>query len=670
MVDSTITLYKDVGLSPDYSRTMDFTTKAEQKAWFASLATPSNSFTITANYNKIQNSFVIHEEVGDMYGYSYVRIQGLDTTGREYYGFITKVELVDGESTRFDVLLDVIQTFMCEWELGQCYVYKEHCDRWGSGNNPIRITPGTDGITANMVTKTCQQLSDIDYVFGVIIFTSTRSYYVQVTENEFGEIRDTSINYAIIPLYKDVDKADKLLYFRFTYGVDTPSSEINFRLPSFNEFMSGIAPSVLGIDPNSVVGSFILPDIGCNVSVIPYEDTYAITMFDSPANIVQDYLIKSGGEEYYPKYPLCAWDSKPDVLPTDGDIGCQLMTPSQIFSLMNLYGLNKQLDNVSKPVKPSDNTESSSEHEPALYMHPYTIRSVISNGTIVGNIPDISVFSDAPNYLEIFTNIKASGVQSYIYYGDPDTPVDKNTDIANGNCFLINNITADVIGDNYLSYCLTARDSDRRMMWSSIASNTINQAVFMGYGGALVGSRSNSGKNDPMKNADAIDVANYGGAMVKAMGYGLASSFITSAISGVDMWIQQEAKEQTIRNTPPDTISLGSGAGLINSGEFGYYYVERVCDDVNYNTAYNRFKYYGYTVNTMEKPNIRSRKYYNYICTGNTVIKGAIPANIKQALVKIFENGITLFHADYCDTTEYPTNSTGEEYENIERSLM
>ena len=117
-------------------------------------------------------------------------------------------------------------------------------------------------------------------------------------------------------------------------------------------------------------------------------------------------------------------------------------------------------------------------------------------------------------------------------------------------------------------------------------------------------------------------------------------------------------------------MALGSGSGIVETGEFGYYFVERKCDDVNWKTAYDRFRHYGYTVNRIEVPNLKSRKYYNYICTANTTVKGPIPANIKQDLVNIFEKGITFFHADNCDSTDYPTNTSGIELENIERSLI
>ena len=91
---------------------------------------------------------------------------------------------------------------------------------------------------------------------------------------------------------------------------------------------------------------------------------------------------------------------------------------------------------------------------------------------------------------------------------------------------------------------------------------------------------------------------------------------------------------------------------------------ETIVDDVAYETAKNNFRYYGYIVNKIEVPNIKSRYYYNYICTLNTTIKGSLSADIKNAIAKIFEKGITFFHADHCNTTEY------NNYENIERALI
>ena len=681
MVDATVTLYKDIGLDANYNRSMLFNDKTTQNTWFSSISSEYKTTLTNVNYNKLQNSFYVHDELGDVYNYTYVRLQNIDDSGRIYYGFISNVTLVDEETTRFDIVLDPIQTFMGEWKLGECYVYKEHVDRWDTGTQPTRITPGQEGISANMVVSNCKEIvtpntiTDTELVFGIIAFTSTRKFIITDVPPSSAEngVRDNGMYYAVIPLYRDVSKANIPLYYRCSQdGSSTAGKETqNLRLPTYNEFAGGVAPAVLGIDPNSVLGAYIIPAIGGQINAYSYNDTYAITLLDVSTNLTQYYGVRGDVDTPIPMYPLTIWTAQDGTVATDGEYGCQLFRNQDIFSLMDTNRVYVSIaDSISKPTKPTNNAMASDTYEPALYMYPYMVRSIISNGAIVGNIPDVAVFTDTTPNIKVCTNIKANGVQNYFYYGSIDDRIERNTEIAQGDCFIAGANTVDVIGDNYMSYCLTARDSDRRMMWSSIASNTLNQAVFMGYGGALVGSRSNSGKNDPKKNPEAVDVAGYGKAMLSAMGMGVASSLITSGISGVDMWIQQEAKEQTIRNTPPDTVALGSGSAIVETGEFGYYFVERKCDDVNWKTAYDRFRHYGYTVNKIEVPNLKSRKYYNYICTVNTTVIGPIPANIKQDLVNIFEKGITFFHADNCNSTEYPKNTSGAELENIERSLI
>ena len=69
-------------------------------------------------------------------------------------------------------------------------------------------------------------------------------------------------------------------------------------------------------------------------------------------------------------------------------------------------------------------------------------------------------------------------------------------------------------------------------------------------------------------------------------------------------------------------------------------------------------------VNRYDKPDIRSRKYFDYILTNGCVIEGSLNTVIKQELAAIYDSGITIFHGDYSSTLDYPTT------ENIERSLL
>ena len=107
---------------------------------------------------------------------------------------------------------------------------------------------------------------------------------------------------------------------------------------------------------------------------------------------------------------------------------------------------------------------------------------------------------------------------------------------------------------------------------------------------------------------------------------------------------------------------------LNNIGQFGF--VELRCDDVTFQTAYDNYRKYGYEVSRFETPDINSRKYYNYIQTLYFKINGALTGDEKDTISRIINNGVTFVHMDYSSIIGYPTDTSGYELENIERSLI
>ena len=103
---------------------------------------------------------------------------------------------------------------------------------------------------------------------------------------------------------------------------------------------------------------------------------------------------------------------------------------------------------------------------------------------------------------------------------------------------------------------------------------------------------------------------------------------------------------------------------MINVDTIQYRVFRVICDSENTKNYYQQFRKYGYEVNRFEVPNIKSRKYFNYIMTTECIIEGSMNGSIKQDLATIFDSGITIFHGDYCTELTYPTE------ENIERSLL
>lgn len=56
------------------------------------------------------------------------------------------------------------------------------------------------------------------------------------------------------------------------------------------------------------------------------------------------------------------------------------------------------------------------------------------------------------------------------------------------------------------------------------------------------------------------------------------------------------------------------------------------------------FSMYGYAINRVKTPNLHSRQYWNFVQTENCVIAGDMPSSSKEAIARIFDGGITLWH--------------------------
>ena len=699
MVDATVTLYKDIGLSMSYSRTMDFSSKNAQTIWFNSVPANQKLTLTNVNYNKVQNSFYVHEEVGDIYGYSYVRLQDIDNSGRTYYGFISNVELVDEETTRFDITIDPLQTFLGEYEIGESFVVREHIDRWFS-NNPTNLKPTGVNIDTVM-TKDVQHAIDGDN-YKVCVIAISSSAYKQVPEST--PLDKIYFAYAIVNIEDPDENVYGIRAYRKVAFSNTAEDPVftnstymdKVKYPSLNQILGGEIFDEFNIPPESIVSISIIPDTGIktvdsealevsfpsfrmqievatikNITVPEY--TTSIT---PRQNTTGRYWIEPGrSEEAY-------WlDTDPirgfcNLAPIIGGTISSSTEPTDTVYMLSLLECTANsfsndeftlATNLSKPTKPSNGDLAYPAHEPAMYMEPFR-QYIITDykGTQILQIPNYFVVSSSStDVIKVYTILDVSGVQLFVGYRNYGMSINLHDMASQG---IVNQYICDTIpfvNEQWLNYKLTSLDTDRANTMNMIVGNIITGGIYGTYGGALVGSRSASGDRDSKEKRNqllkrgAIGAAFIGG--MSTVGAGL--------VDGMVAWESQKIKEQAVRNKPSPVVGNSSAISFLND-DYTFKIIELECDKYNYDTAYNNFKYYGYDTRIMEKPNLRSRKYYNYIITQGCNVKGALSAEIKDEIARIFDSGITLFHMDYCTEPDYPTNTDGDEYENIERSLI
>jgi len=619
---TTVELFKDIGLTKSMKKTMEFTTKEAQTTWFSSKI--AKTVTNVA-FNKLQNKLKLPMDYGEALAYTYVRFKNLDKSGRIYYYFIDSVALVDDSTVSFQLAIDPIQTFMTEWSLDTCMVNRCHCDRWSSiSDYPIRITPNVEGINANYIADIKQDLSETITSYSIPIhcvyfYTSTTHANSPWFELYFAPISESK--YHFYSEYEGELSSYETLQFFFTNSV----------FATFN------------IDPEKVLAMGILP-------YMPVNYTYTIDSADPNKIII--------------KYDTA---DQVKIISTGSPNGICLAKTN------NVTRLDKDITiSVKRPTKPSNNALISQYYEPALFMAPYRNRYIYTANNQV-NIQLSDIILGQGNNLKISLSVCPSAQQVLFKTGDSDDYISANLE-GNLNSALTDSL--DIMNNPWLTYMYTQRDSDRQIMNNNMLQNAVNNLIFMGYGGALVGSRGGGliKENPIYDNIQGLPqsqqpILGYqrglNPALAGAVGLAAGASIVTSLVDAHMAFQNQRLQERIIQNKAPSIAISGSNAYFNYRKKLNtLYYCETECDDTNLQKAFNNFYMYGYEINEWRVPYIRTRKYFDYILTNGAVVKGAIPQDMKEQIATIFNNGITLFHSDYCTDLEYPA------YENIERGLL
>ena len=108
-----------------------------------------------------------------------------------------------------------------------------------------------------------------------------------------------------------------------------------------------------------------------------------------------------------------------------------------------------------------------------------------------------------------------------------------------------------------------------------------------------------------------------------------------------------QAKLADINNIPPTISNMGNNSLFSFGNNYrGIYIVCKTIRPEYVKQLTNYFKMFRYKVNKLERPNLKSRLYYNYIKTVNANIVGNIPNNYLNSLKGIFDRGLTIWHTE------------------------
>ena len=107
------------------------------------------------------------------------------------------------------------------------------------------------------------------------------------------------------------------------------------------------------------------------------------------------------------------------------------------------------------------------------------------------------------------------------------------------------------------------------------------------------------------------------------------------------------AKIKDISNTPPSLSKLGGNSNFDYGNDInGLYVIKKQITPTNRKRLSDFFKMYGYKVNELKVPNLRTREHFNFLKTIGANIIGSIPQDQLRDIQEIFNKGVTVWHTD------------------------
>lgn len=130
--------------------------------------------------------------------------------------------------------------------------------------------------------------------------------------------------------------------------------------------------------------------------------------------------------------------------------------------------------------------------------------------------------------------------------------------------------------------------------------------------------------------------------------FGDVGAGVSTALGGVDTIITNmiDKYQHSIEPNQSKGGSGGSGANVA-AGIQNFFFYQMTITKEYAERIDSFFSYYGYKVNRFDKPNTKSRYFWNYIKTIDANLEISIPQPYFDKLKEIFNNGTTIWHTPY-----------------------
>lgn len=191
--NSDIRLLSNVPIDTDYVHTLWFASADEQKAYFES----KNRLYLTTQYyvRKGRGYIKIQAKADEIYDCNYMMYRNTSFGNKWFYAFINNIEYINNNTAMVNFTVDLLQTWLFEMHLNQCFIERQHSVTDAPGDNLIpEGLEGGEYVYNDGDYEWCHNWSEYD----VIVLTSFQSSLTPTNEWIFTPGSTTGIVQGII----------------------------------------------------------------------------------------------------------------------------------------------------------------------------------------------------------------------------------------------------------------------------------------------------------------------------------------------------------------------------------------------------------------------------------------------------------------------------------------
>lgn len=623
--NGTIYLVSGAPIDMTYHHQIDFKNPEEQFVFWGSKVI--KELTSYSYVRREKRSIHVSIPFDELDGINYLYYRAKDNA-KFYYAFVTDRQYVNPKSSIIFFEIDVFQTFMFDFKFKPSYVLQAHVDRWDANHKPI-YSRTDEGLNygseyVNEAAFKMKPNTTIPHGFYLIY---TKSDIVGLPINDQANLiysnPPTVISGNAIPYSLYIIPEFTSPHQRRVFGIETSSGVEPIQ--TIGEFQNVMSKSALGNNVQQIAYVPYLP--------IKYELRSATALEKENSGV--DNVFAFDSETATIEFSQLQFEDNV-VLKWLYIKSIEFDKITKQFAKMDLFtGIESKMPSESMfaaiKAKPRT-TERDRRFESKLLCYPYRYNIFtdwISAPVLVKN--------------EYVASDKIS-VKGSIGFGF-NTPrrfwIENYRKDPEGREASINQLIPyeqPIISDAYYTYLL----ENRNQISANITNAKANALLSIGSG--IVGGAATGG----LRGAAA----------------GAVSSGIQAGVNISNMLRSENAKQADLRAIP-DTISNSNDSTLAIADDSRYITFYRKAITCEFEEQLAQYWHmFGYKVNQLMIPNLRSRVRYNYVQTMGANLEASIENEFLLTLKNVFNNGVTIWH--YSSSDFAPLDYT---FENPEVSL-